>query len=74
MNKDQLQNEMDYSVAIHICKEMLDAGIIDRQDFIRIDKMYIDRYRPIFRSITPINNVKVETQSFNGLESKSSPE
>jgi len=73
MNKDRLQKEMDYSVAMHIWKEMLEAGIIDRQDLIHIDKLYIDRYCPIFRSVTAINNVKVETQSLNGLESKPSP-
>ncbi len=73
MNKDQLQKEMDYSVAMHIWKEMLEAGIIDRQDFTHVDKLYIDRCCPIFRSVTTINNVKVDTKSLNGLESKPSP-
>lgn len=61
MNKDQFDREVRYGTAIVIWKEMLKAGIIDKQDFNRIDKLYIKRYRPLF-PITPHGKTEVERQ------------
>jgi hypothetical protein len=33
-----------------LVREMLDAGIISRQDYLQIEKMYITRYKPVFQN------------------------
>ena len=53
MNKEQFQNEIDYGMAMALVREMLECGVIDRQDFMKADKMYVDRYRPVIHSVMP---------------------
>lgn len=50
LESEQFQNEIDYGIAIHLAKEMLAAGIINKQEFTRIDKMYAQQYHPVFEN------------------------
>ena len=47
MDKNSFQREVDYGAAMALAREMLEYGIINRQDFLRVDKFYVDRYRPL---------------------------
>ena len=49
LSKEQFQNEVDYGAVILLLKEMLDAGLINKTEYIKIDKMYIEKYAPVFR-------------------------
>ena len=49
MSKEQFQSELDYAVAMLLIREMLDSGIINRQDFLQIGKIYTEHYQPIFQ-------------------------
>lgn len=53
MNREQFQKELDYGTAMALAREMLEQGVISREEFTRIDTMYLDRYRPVFRRIEP---------------------
>lgn len=56
LEAEQFQNELDYGMAIHLAKEMLANGIINKQEFAKIDKMYIQLYRPIFENQASLNS------------------
>ena len=58
MNKEQFKNEVDYGAAMALAREMLERGIIDRQDFMRVDKMYVEKYHPAIRPIDKIGMPK----------------
>lgn len=73
MTNEQQQREIDYGVAIRIWKELLTAGIINRHDFAKINKLYIDRYNPNFCLPTSLYNNYNKKKSFNKLESELSP-
>jgi len=49
LSKEQFQNEVDYGAVVLLLKEMLSAGLINKAEYIKIDKMYIEKYKPIFR-------------------------
>jgi hypothetical protein len=51
MNREQFQRELDYNVAMALARQMLEQGVINREEFTRIDTIYLDRYRPVFRRI-----------------------
>jgi len=55
MDKEQFSREVDYGMAMVIINEMLAAGLISNQEYKQIDKMYSDRYRPIFQFPTSAN-------------------
>jgi hypothetical protein len=47
MDKSQFERETDYGAAMALAREMLERGVIDRQEFMRVDKFYADKYRPL---------------------------
>ena len=49
LSKEQFQNEVDYGTAMLLIREMMDAGLINKSEYIKIDKMYIEKYQPFFR-------------------------
>lgn len=53
MNREQFQKELDYGTALALAREMLEQGVISREEFTRIDTMYLARYNPVFRRIEP---------------------
>lgn len=63
LTHSQFQREMDYGVAVCLWKEAHAQGIIDKADFLRIEKMYTARYRPMFHSAAAIENVVTKPKS-----------
>lgn len=51
MNQEQFNRERNYRVSIAIAKSMLSRKLITAQDYNKIDKMLISRYRPIIGSM-----------------------
>jgi len=49
LSKEQFQNEVDYGAVMLLVKEMLAAGIINKTEYLKIDKMYTEKYAPFFR-------------------------
>ena len=49
LSTEQFQNEVDYGAVMLLAKEMLAAGIINKSEYIKIDKMYTEKYAPFFR-------------------------
>jgi hypothetical protein len=48
LTTEQFQSEVDYAAAVLLSREMLQAGIIDEQDFARINRLHAEQYQPIF--------------------------
>jgi hypothetical protein len=48
LTAEQFQTEINYAAAVLLSREMLRAGIIDEQDFARINRLYTEQYQPIF--------------------------
>lgn len=51
MTKEQFEREKNYKISIAIAKSMLSKNIIDEDDFEKIKKMFIDKYRPVIESL-----------------------
>lgn len=51
MNQEQFNRERNYRVSIAIAKSMLLRKLITTQDYNKIDKMLISKYKPIIGSI-----------------------
>jgi len=49
MTAEQFQRELDYGVTMALCKEMLAAGLITEEEFIKIDRLCLERDRPIYQ-------------------------
>ena len=49
LNQEQFQNEVDYSTIMLSVKEMLDAELINKSEFAKIEKLYVEKYNPILR-------------------------
>ena len=49
MSADSFQNELDFGAAMLLAREMLAAGIINKQEFSKIEKRYAVEYQPIFQ-------------------------
>ncbi|EYE87180.1 hypothetical protein Q428_14795 [Fervidicella metallireducens AeB] len=52
MTKEQFEREKNYRISIAIAKSMLSKNIIDEDDFEKIKKMFIDKYRPAIETLT----------------------
>ena len=48
LTEEQFQTEIDYAAAVLLSREMLQAGIIDAEDFARINRLHAEQYQPIF--------------------------
>ena len=55
MTREQFQYQIDYSTAMHIIKEMAATGIITEKEFAKINKMYIEKYKPVFENQPALN-------------------
>jgi len=52
VTKEQFEREKNYRISIAIAKSMLSKNIIDEDDFEKIKKMFIDKYRPAIETLT----------------------
>jgi hypothetical protein len=48
LTEELFQTEVDYAAAVLLSREMLQAGVIDAEDFARINRLHAERYQPIF--------------------------
>jgi len=48
MDNAVFTNEVDFGAAMLLIREMLDAGLITRLEYCKIEKMYIAKYKPVF--------------------------
>lgn len=51
MTKDQQDREMNYRAALAIVESMLLESVITRDDYLAIDTILIDEFRPVFGGI-----------------------
>ena len=47
MNHDQFQREKNYRVSLSITKSMLANGVITEQEYRKIDKLLVTKYKPV---------------------------
>jgi hypothetical protein len=47
-SEEKFQQEIDYAAAVLLSREMLQAGVITTEEFARINRLQIDRHRPVF--------------------------
>lgn len=48
MTKEQLKAERMYQTAMHMARELLDAGTITLDDYRKLEKHFVSKYSPIF--------------------------
>jgi uncharacterized protein YqgQ len=53
VNREQFQREIDYGTAMILIREMLESGLISKEEYSKLEKIYARRYRPIFGSAKP---------------------
>jgi hypothetical protein len=47
MTQEQFEREKTYRVTMSIARSMLQRGLINEQEYKKIDKMMLKKYRPI---------------------------
>jgi hypothetical protein len=51
MDNDQLKREVDYGVVISLTKEMLAQGLLDQREFVKLQRLYAEKYRTLVQSV-----------------------
>lgn len=54
MTEDQFEREKRYQMILAIARFMVKSSIITKEDFIVIEGMMREKYRPIFYAIDPV--------------------
>ena len=47
MTAEQFEREKKYQVAVAVARSMLEKGVIDEQDFLRIEEKMREKFRPV---------------------------
>lgn len=47
MRADQFEREKKYQAALAVARSMLEKGVIDEADFLRIEDRLRDKFRPV---------------------------
>lgn len=55
MTKEQFDREKHYGAAMALAQGMLSEGIITEDDYLKIDTMFTEKYRPLIGTISPIS-------------------
>jgi len=50
LSESQFQNELDYGVTMLLIGEMLTAELINKAEFAKLEKLYTERFHPLFKS------------------------
>lgn len=53
MTQEQMKREMNYRIAMAIARNMLESGVITEEDHAAIDRMMIQKFRPILSGLYP---------------------
>lgn len=51
ITKKQLKAEKFYNISLCIAKSMLTRDIISKEEYIKIDTLLLEKYRPIFSTL-----------------------
>lgn len=47
MTEEEFDREKDYLITAQLLRRMLEAGIIDKRDYERMDKAFLEKYQPV---------------------------
>ncbi len=51
MSKEEMRNEKLYQTTMHIARKMLNVGIISEEEYRRVDKIFLEKYNPVFGTL-----------------------
>ena len=51
MSKEEMRNEKLYQTTMHIARKMLNDGIISEDEYRRVDKIFLEKYKPVFGTL-----------------------
>ena len=51
MSKEDMRREKLYQTTMHITRKMLKDGIISEDDYRRVDKIFLEKYKPVFGTL-----------------------
>lgn len=51
MSKEDMRREKLYQTTMHIARKMLRDGIISEEEYRRVDKIFLKKYKPIFGTL-----------------------
>ena len=51
MTKEQFHNEKMYQATMGMVRRMLSEGIISEEEYHRMDKIFLEKYRPVIGTI-----------------------
>ena len=51
MTKEQFHNEKMYQATMGMVRRMLSEGIISEEEYQRVDKIFLEKYRPVIGTI-----------------------
>ena len=51
VSKEDMRNEKLYQTTMHLARKMLDEGIITEEEYRRVDKIFLEKYKPVFGTL-----------------------
>ena len=51
MSKEDMRREKLYQTTMHITRKMLKDGIISEEEYRRVDKIFLEKYKPVFGTL-----------------------
>lgn len=51
MSKEDMRKEKLYQTTMHLARKMLKDGIISEEEYRRVDKIFLDKYKPVFGTL-----------------------
>ena len=51
MSKEDMRREKLYQTTMHIARKMLKEGIISEDEYRRIDKIFLEKYKPVLGTL-----------------------
>jgi len=51
MNKEEFSNEKLYQATMGMARKMLSEGLISREEYCRIDTIFLEKYHPVFGTL-----------------------
>lgn len=51
MSKEDMRNEKLYQTTMHIMRKMLSEGLVSLEEYRRVDKIFLEKYKPVFGTL-----------------------
>ena len=51
MSKEDMRREKLYQTTMHIARKMLKEGIISEEEYQRVDKIFLEKYKPVLGTL-----------------------